>query len=139
MGAVLIDRQSSSRAISAFKYPSMLFSITPYLAISFALSCHLSIFTSQSSIVGRVVCQILGRDDISTLQYYDIIIFQRHLVETIIIAKRTCKFDKMAIFHIIPVPEDLDFILLRLSLRSKLSLPWWQKAKIHRYHLGDII
>jgi len=117
----------------------MLFSITPYLAISFALSCHLSIFTSQSSIVGRVVCQILGRDDISTLQYYDIIIFQRHLVETIIIAKRTCKFDKMAIFDIIPVPEDLDFILLRLSLRSKLSLPWWQKAKIHRYHLGDII
>jgi len=49
-------------------------------------------------------------------------------VETIIIAKRTCKFDKMAIFDIIPVPEDLDFILLRLSLRSKLSLPWWQKA-----------
>lgn len=46
-------------------------------------------------------------------------------VEAVVIAKRTCKFDEMAIFHIIPIREDLDFVFLRLCPKGKLCLAWW--------------
>ena len=60
-------------------------------------------------------------------------------VEAVIIAKRTCKLYKMAIFYIIPLAEDLDFIFLRLCSSGKLCLSWWQKARINRYYPEDII
>ncbi len=45
--------------------------------------------------------------------------------EAVVIAKRTCQFDEIAILHIILIAEDLDFIFLRLYSRSKLCLAWW--------------
>jgi len=45
--------------------------------------------------------------------------------EAVVMAKRTCKFDQMAIFHIILMREDLNFVFPRLCPKGKLCLAWW--------------